>query len=285
MIDFHSLDNIGFDTLFETFSMAFAEYEVQPNKEELQKMLYRRGFLPELSFGAFDNGRLVSFTCNGIGAFGGVKTAYDTGTGTIKEYRGQGLASSVFSKSIPYLKSAGVCQYLLEVLQHNTGAVSVYRKQGFVTTREFNYFVSPMESLTPNNRKLPVGFALNEISLADLQTVSAWFDFEPSWQNSFDAIRRKPDDFIVIGVCRGDVLVGYGILEPTTGDITQIAVDPNCRRMGVGSNILNEILNRNSYSSIKLINSDVECTSIVEFLNKFGLSVTGKQFEMIKKLV
>lgn len=285
MIDFHSLESIGFDTLFEAFSMAFAEYDVQPNKEELRKMLHRRGFVPKLSFGAFDNGRLVSFTCNGIGSFGGVKTAYDTGTGTLKESRGQGLASSVFNESIPFLKSAGVCQYLLEVLQHNTGAVSVYRKQGFVTTREFNYFVSPMASLTPNNKELPVGFTLKEIALADLQAVGSWLDFEPSWQNSFEAILRKPDDFIVIGVHGGGALVGYGILEPSTGDLTQIAVDPNYRRVGLGSVILNELFSRNRHSSVKLINSDVSCNSVVELLKKNGIPVTGKQFEMVKKLV
>lgn len=37
--------------------------------------------------------------------------------------------------------------HLLEVLQHNTKAVSVYRNLGFETTREFNYFVQKNEAV------------------------------------------------------------------------------------------------------------------------------------------
>jgi ribosomal protein S18 acetylase RimI-like enzyme len=125
------LDKISFDSLFVAFSEAFNTYEIQVNKEELRVMLNRRGFVPELSFGAFENDKLVSFTLNGIGVFNALKTAYDTGTGTIKEYRGKGIASKIFTYSLPFLKDAGVSQYLLEVLQHNTSAVSVYKSWAF----------------------------------------------------------------------------------------------------------------------------------------------------------
>ncbi len=94
-------------------------------------MLSRRGFVPSLSFGIFEGDKLISFTLNGIGQFNGEKTAYDTGTGTIKEYRGRGLASKIFTDSLPFLKQAGVSQYLLEVLQHNTNAVGVISKTRF----------------------------------------------------------------------------------------------------------------------------------------------------------
>ena len=50
-------------------------------------MLIRRGYVPKLSFAAFDNGKIVAFTLNGIGMFNGIRTAYDTGTETVKEYR------------------------------------------------------------------------------------------------------------------------------------------------------------------------------------------------------
>ena len=49
-----SLKNTSFDELFEAFRQAFAEYEVQLDRAELQAMLKRRGFDPELSFAAFD---------------------------------------------------------------------------------------------------------------------------------------------------------------------------------------------------------------------------------------
>ena len=120
-----SLSQTDFSTIFKAFKQAFADYELQLNEIQLQTMLKRRGFNPDLSFAAFDNDEIVSFTLNGIGNFNGIPTAYDTGTGTLKEYRGQGLATQIFEHSIPYLKEAGIQQYLLEVLQHNTKAASV----------------------------------------------------------------------------------------------------------------------------------------------------------------
>lgn len=284
MIEVKSLSNIHFDVLFESFAKAFADYEIQPDKAELQKMLYRRGFVPSLSFGAFDNGTLVSFTFNGIGTFNGVKTAYDTGTGTLKDYRGQGIASRVFNESIPFLVAAGVEHYLLEVLQHNASAVSVYRKQGFEVIREFNYFVQQMRDVTPNSKSIHKDYSICEVKLSDLTDVSDWWDFSPSWQNSFEAINRKPDDFIILGVKKDDKLVGYGIIEPISGDITQIAVDKNHRGKGIASVILKELFKRNNYTSVKLINADISCVAITNLLEENGIPLKGKQFEMIKSL-
>lgn len=146
-MEIKSLGETDFDIVFEAFNRAFADYEIQLNKEQLQTMLKRRGFDPELSFAAFDKGGIVAFTFNGIGNFEGTPTAYDTGTGTLKEYRGKGLATEVFKYSIPYLKEIGIRQYLLEVLQHNTKAVSVYRNLGFEVMREFNYFMAKNEEV------------------------------------------------------------------------------------------------------------------------------------------
>ncbi|WP_052248392.1 GNAT family N-acetyltransferase [Chryseobacterium taiwanense] len=146
-MEIKSLSNISSDVLFDTFQKAFAAYEMQLKKEELLEMLKRRGFTPELSFAAFDGDVMVSFTFNGIDTFNGVQTAYDTGTGTLKEYQGKGLATQVFNHSIPYLKKAGVEEYVLEVLQHNTSAVSVYTKIGFEIVREFYYFRKKAEEI------------------------------------------------------------------------------------------------------------------------------------------
>lgn len=284
MIKIKSLAGSNLDTLFETFSMAFVDYNIQLNKAELEKMLNRRGFVAELSFGAFDNDRLVSFTFNGIGMYNGLKTAYDTGTGTLKEYRGQGLASRVFAESIPSLVSAGVKRYLLEVLQDNNSAVSVYTKQGFEVFREFNYFVQDMSAVKPYCRGVGSDYSMREISSSDIIGVEDWWDFSPSWQNSFEAISRKVSDFTVFGAFCNSKLVGYGILEPSSGDITQIAVDKNHRRNGVATAILGRMLERNKHSGIKLINSDIACESVTKFMETNGIPISGKQFEMIKAL-
>lgn len=107
-MEIKSLANTGFDTIFGAFAQAFADYEVQLDREQLQKMITRHGFVPGFSFAAVEGDQIVAFTLNGVGNFKGTLTAYDTGTGTLSEYRGKGLATKIFEYSIPYLKEAGI---------------------------------------------------------------------------------------------------------------------------------------------------------------------------------
>lgn len=278
------LKNISFDRIYNAFSCAFEDYEMQLNKEQLFVMLNRRGFVPESSFAAFEDDNIVAFTFNGIGSFNGIKTAYDTGTGTVKEFRGRGLATQIFEHSIPFLKKENIKQYLLEVLQHNTKAVSVYKKLGFEVSKEFNYFVQQNEEVDSGDEKLDSSYIIQPTELSSLISVSDFWDFSPSWQNSFDSIKRKPEDFVVFGAFTEQKIVGYCVLEPNSGDITQIAVDKQYRRIGIASFLLKEALKHNLYDSIKIINTDVRCGSITGFLESRNITAKGKQFEMIKEL-
>ncbi|MFA5848987.1 MAG: GNAT family N-acetyltransferase [Bacteroidales bacterium] len=277
-----SLDKISFDTIFEAFNLAFGDYEIQIDKDELKTMLTRRGFVPELSFGAFVNDRLVSFTLNGIGTHKGVKTAYDTGTGTINEYQGKGLASRIFTYSLPFLKNAGISQYLLEVLQHNDKAVSVYRKLGFETTREFNYFKQNNVEISLASKVLKPEYFIKQTELSSQNQMAGFMDFEPSWQNSFEAIYRCLNDFVILGAYDAGALVGYCIFEPESGDLTQIAVCKSHRREGIASALLEEALKYNKHDSVKVINTEISCGAITSFIESNGIPLRGKQFEMIK---
>ncbi len=281
-MEIKSLNHTGFDELFRAFEQAFADYELQLSKSELQTMLRRRGFDPKLSFAAFDGDKIVSFTCNGIGDFYGIPTAYDTGTGTLKDYRGKGVATRVFEYSIPYLKEAGIKEYLLEVLQHNPGAISVYRKLGFEVTREFYYFRP--EKVENEIKAIDVPYTLQFIDINKYDSIPDFWDFRPSWQNSIESVSRTFGDFIGLGVFAGGRLVGYGIFEPVSGDVTQIAVEKSYRRKGIGSLLFQKMLEFNKHRSIKIVNTDIGCDSITAFLRAKNIEPTGKQFEMIKKL-
>ncbi len=301
-MEIKSLSGTSFEELAGAFGEAFAEYEVQITPDELRAMLRRRGFDAGLSFAAFDGGsggcsgagsasggRIAGFTLNGIGTFSGVRTAYDTGTGTLPEYRGQGLATRIFEESLPALRSAGVKQYLLEVLQHNTVAAGVYRRLGFEVSREFGYYRAVAGDVRVGNSLCQVQC----VGVADVQRLAAEFwDFEPSWQNSFEAVERAADDFVIFGAydgssgdASGGDLVGYGIFEPATGDITQIAVAKTHRRRGIGTALLGEMMQRNRAPGVKCINTEIgRDEALAAFLTARGITLAGKQFEMIKRL-
>lgn len=284
MISIKLLEGISNETLYSAFSAAFKDYEIQVNQSELFEMLQRRGFVAELSFGAFDNEDLVAFTFNGIGNHNGIRTAYDTGTGTIEAYRGKGLATRIFEYSIPYLKEADVKQYLLEVLQHNDKAISVYQKLGFNVEREFNYFVKRQDSIQLIPKKLKPDYSISSISFDQVKEHVHFCDFVPSWQNSLESIERRIDTFRFLGVFYKKDLVGYCVFEPQSGDITQIAVNKLHRRKGIGTLLLKETMTYNKHQELKCINTQLECSSVTRFLTVQNMDVSGKQFEMIRVL-
>lgn len=279
-----SLKELSIDDLYESFQNAFADYEMQLSKAQLQAMLLRRGYNQEISFGAFQNNKLIAFTFNGVGEFNGNSTAYDTGTGTVKEHRGKGLARKIFLYSIPYLQKAGISQYLLEVLQHNKGAFSLYQKLGFNITREFYYYVVDVSEIKLYEKPIDKTYIIvRDIALSRDMAMKFW-DFHPSWQNSFDSVYRQKDNFRIVGAYKNKILTGYAIFEPSSGDITQLAVDKQHRRKGIATKLINEVLKINETSTLKIINSTIYCNSLYEFLKTNSIKPTGKQYEMIKKI-
>jgi ribosomal protein S18 acetylase RimI-like enzyme len=280
--DIRSLANTSFDELYACHIEAFKDYPFQWSKEALYKTIHRRGFDPSLSFGAFYENKLVAFTWNGIGNFNGSKTAYDTGTGTIEEHRGKGLASKIFEYSIPYLKNAGIQQYILEVLEENEKAYSVYQKQGFVTTRTFDCFRTASIEWNLPEHKAKADISLKEIGFSHRPQMEMMIDFPLSWQNDFQALLKKPNDFVVIGAFKNDELVGYGIVEPGSGDISQLAVAKSERRKGIGSMILAELKKINKADIVKVVNIDSTEKGIIEFVTKNGIPKIVSQFEMMK---
>ena len=170
------------------------------------------------------------------------------------------------------------------MLQHNTKALSVYQKIGFKVTREFDYFVWKNEELKNEIKNTNPLYLIERFNINKYESISDFWDFYPSWQNSFESIQRASEDFINLGVFADKKLIGYCIFEPNSGDITQIAVDKPHRRKGIASSLLHEVSKLNQNRETKIINTDITCSSIVNFLKAKNIEITGKQFEMIKEI-
>ena len=283
-MEIKSLSETDFGVIFHAFNQAFADYEIQLNRQQLRTMVKRRGFNPGLSFAAFEGNEIVAFTLNGTGNFNGIETAYDTGTGTLKEYRGKGLATQIFEYSIPYLREQNIKQYLLEVLQHNTKAVSVYKNIGFEVSREFNYFRQENKKIKNDIKTSDIPCSIKQINIRDFDFLPNFWDFYPSWQNSFESINRASNDFVSLGAFIENKLAGYCVFEPVSGDITQIAVDKQYRREGIASLLLREMTGLNKNQAVKIINTDISCSSITAFLKSKNIEITGMQYEMIREI-
>lgn len=273
------------EIIWNGFRKAFADYEVQISREQFMALTKRRGFDPDVSFAAFEGkDNIIAFTLNGTGTFNGIPTAYDTGTGTVKEHRGKGLATKIFEHSLPFLKKRNLEQYLLEVLQHNTGAVSVYRKLGFEVTREFHYFVQKCGEVRPGEDQAGTRCSVRQIDPLAAASAEGFADFPPSWQNSFESVSRVPDHFVALGAFEEEILLGCCILEPASGDIPNLAVKKERRRKGIGSLLFREAVSLIRSDIVKVVNTDIHCDSITRFLVSKNIPVTGMQFEMVRQL-
>ncbi|MDE6418642.1 MAG: GNAT family N-acetyltransferase [Duncaniella sp.] len=280
-----NLAGVGFDEVAGAFAEAFADYDIRIDPKSLADMLRRRGMRPELSFAAFDGGRIVSFILNGIGTFDGRLTAYDTGTGTVPDFRGRGLTDRIFAYSLAPLRDAGVGVYLLEVLTHNIPAVKIYERQGFGIAREFDCFGGDVDSVIATaGQKANLDITINRVSPEEISSHAGWMEFAPSWQNSFESIHRNPDAFVCLMAFEGGEPVGFGVSETAYGDITQLAVAHDRRRRGIGSRLLAELTRMSHLPRIKALNIPVEATSAAGFLLASTLTPTCRQYEMHRDL-
>ncbi|MDE5656254.1 MAG: GNAT family N-acetyltransferase [Muribaculaceae bacterium] len=284
-MEIRNLEHTDFDTLFSAFELAFADYEISFEKAEVRSMLTRRAYNPELSFAAFDNGRIVAFTLNGTGMHQGIYTAYDIATGTARSWRNRGLAARLFNHALPFLRSAGIRQYLLEVLQNNNKAIAVYKRMNFEVTREFDCFRQAKDNISfPTLPTADSGCRIMPADTASVRAAQSYCDFCPSWQNSIDSIERGRAGLCYLGAFRGDDMVAYCVFDPTTGDISQIAVRNNCRRQGIATQLLREAVKRMKTDSIKVLNICSDNTSIPAFLADRNILAAGKQYEMLLRL-
>lgn len=260
-----SLRADDFDAIHRAFVDAFSDYVVpmQPSPDALREMFTRRGWVPELSSGIFEDEQLVAFTING---FDGAR-GYDTGAGVIPSHRRRGLARQTMAHSIALLRAAGATRYVLEVLEANTAAAALYRDVGFVETRKLDcwMFTGAPASSPAERPGVPPGAV-------------EWWDIQPSWQNTTASIHRSRDPHVVIADDDG-----YVIVFPSTGDVPQFAVRRDARRQGIGTRLLRTaatIANK----PLRIINIDARNEPIAAFLTAIGAKRFVRQIEMERDL-
>ena len=95
---------------------------------------------------------------------------------------------------------------------------------------------------------------------------------------------KKPVHFKVLGAFYENALAGYGITEPASGDIPQIAVRQDLRRRHIGSMILHALVSYNESTVIKIVNTDAAYPPITSFLESNGIPKAMTQFEMLRAL-
>jgi ribosomal protein S18 acetylase RimI-like enzyme len=275
--------------LFATFKEAFSDYALDMSYLQEQNLLNRwikNNVDFALSVGAFSGERMVGFMVIGLDRWQGEAAAFDAGTGVVKGFRGFGVAPGMFELALAGLREKGIKKFLLEVLQENRPAVKTYKKAGFGISREFDCFQLAWAQANLETPPVNDGSVIEPVAMKLLPLFQSFTDCQPSWENSFAAIARIPDEVLLYGLRLDGQWAGFAAYYPGLNWIMQIAVAPEQRRRGLASRLLARLAQDLSgrMAAIKLINVDHNDQAMLAWAKKAGFELYARQYEMVLAL-
>ncbi|MEQ8905073.1 GNAT family N-acetyltransferase [Ekhidna sp.] len=266
------LTDADFEKLFYTFKMAFTNYEVklQPTEEEFayriqKKLQYNRN----ISAGCFDGDQMTGFILHASNVYQGIPTAYNGGTGVLPGFRNQKIAEQMYAFLIPKIQSEFLARILLEVIEQNEKAISLYEKIGFTVKRKFKCYkmIQPITST--------YGGTVTEGNISNVNF--NFNDFEPSFLDS--SAQLKLGDERVLLARQEDEVTGYIIFQPHLGRISQMAVDRIHRQNGIGEALL-AAAQSESKKPLTIMNIPEDELGFDAFLTRAGFQNQVNQYEM-----
>ena len=269
-----NLSKTSLASIVDCLSESFKNYFVKmPSDVDFWKNRFNAARVDySLSFGVFDNHKLVAFILHGIDTHNHQKTAFNTGTGVLESYRGQKLVDKMYAHAIPKLKEEGIEKCMLEVIDENHRAIKVYERIGFSKERFLYCFNGSPKGIEHAS-------ILEKADILNYPNYTNDLQHFYSWDNSLDAIRKSPDmfDAYLVKTENGKV-IGYFVLNNLTKALIQIEAFED-EHWGV---IFDAIQTR--VSSVKINNVDSSRTELIKLFTDSGLDKYINQFEMTMPL-
>lgn len=144
----------------------------------------------ELSWGVFEEDKLVAFVVNAVDKELGELTAYNSGTGVLPDYRGNQFVDKIYEFGIPQLQEKGVRWCSLEVIEQNERAIKVYERIGFSKGQRLKCYRGSLES----NQKAEI------VSSSIQNVVNSKAERNYSWDNTSVTIKKAGDIYSVYEV-------------------------------------------------------------------------------------
>ena len=211
------MDVITQEEVITCLLTAFSNYfVVLPDDVNYWKARYKAAQIDwSLSFGMFDDDNLVGFIINGIDLHEGKRTAYNSGTGVLPEYRGRAIVDQLYEHALPEFQKEGIQKCLLEVICENERALKVYKRIGFRSRRKLFSFKGELPDISTYPQ-------LQNVTFEEILESGSYKAFNYSWDNlakpvEISEVNKK--SFFVTSE-EGQSL-GYFVLGPN-GQVVQI---------------------------------------------------------------
>lgn len=271
-MEIKNLKNTPIGTIVKAIGESFEDYFV-PMPSELSywenRFIGARVNL-ELSFGMFEQDKLVGFVIHGIDESGGFKTAFNTGTGVTREIRGQAVTDRLYQFALPLLKEQGITRCSLEVIEKNERAIHVYERIGFTIRKRLKCFKG---NITQEGKDILV----REIPFTEIAAQSKAADHYYSWDNTSIAIRASGDMYKTYrAVSAAGKDAGYFIMNPANGYLAQF--EPCSEKATDTQSLLNGVALIAPH--IRINNVDTNRTPVISSFLKAGLDNYLDQYEM-----
>ncbi|MEZ5003402.1 MAG: GNAT family N-acetyltransferase [Chitinophagales bacterium] len=266
-----SLEQTNIEQIIDCFLLSFENYFVRmPTDKSFYKQRWHAAQVNfELSFGMFDGDQLVGFILLIVDYRNGRKTAFNTGTGVIPEYRGQNIVATIYQKALGELKNNGITFSSLEVITKNIYAIRSYESIGYKICRYYKCFSGEIQL------KKPTSVTITAVDLKDVDWSNLPQQQYYSWDNQQASIQRN-EKFQFYEVSANQTVVGYFILLSNSGYLAQLEVyfeDPmNWNHMFSGISKLSK--------KIMINNVDDRRIEKCQALLSVGLDNTIDQYEM-----
>lgn len=270
-MELKNLGQTGIAPIVDCLVKAFEGYFVKmPNDVTFWNDRFRIARVDlNLSFGAFDQGKLVAFVIHGIDYHDNKKTAFNTGTGVLEAYRGQGLVDQIYQFAFPILHENVIEKCMLEVIDENHRAIKVYERIGFKKDRFLNCFSGQIKEV-----KHPISF--EKINSNTLKEFASKYQKFYSWDNSLKAILKAPEMFsaFLVKEKNGPIILGYLVVNLRNKAFIQIeSFDDQGWKA-----ILEGTIDLFPYFKINNVDSNRHC--LKDALNDLGIQNHINQYEM-----
>ncbi|WP_162127859.1 GNAT family N-acetyltransferase [Flavobacterium phycosphaerae] len=280
MITLQTLENTSIDTILSTFNLAFSDYVVpmRITKEQLLHKINAENIRLDYSVGAFEDNELIAFILHGYTINNNKHLIYNGGTGVIPSKRGNKLTALLYDYLLPKLREKQIDSVTLEVITTNKPAIVTYEKTGFKTIRTLDCFKGTIQ------QKVMLGTAdIQVMNSLDWKQLTAFWDWQPSWQNAAPAIEKSKTDLVSLGIYQNKELCGYLIFNPKSNRIQQFAIAKTHRNKGLAGQLIGFIA-ANYTPEVSMINIDSSSATTIAFLQNSGFQKTVSQYEMELKL-
>jgi ribosomal protein S18 acetylase RimI-like enzyme len=268
-----TLEKVAFKSIIDCFLISFENYFVEmPTDLEYYKERWDNAKVRfDLSYGMFDDEKLVGFIINGIDKRNGDVIAFNTGTGVIPEYRGKKIVKSIYEYALKDSKQNNITKCSLEVIKENVIAIKSYESIGFKKCKNYKCFKGKIHIEDKGS------IELNEVDYNQFDTINLNQEYY-SWDNHKNSI--KDGNYRYFQVLKDQIPESYFVINPVNGYLAQFDL-LNQNKSGWCHLFLGI---QSICETIKINNVDETLLDKLNYLNTIDLDNIVDQYEMELKI-